>query len=154
MLFPEVRLEELAAGRADRDVLADEVVVGLQFDDVVRSPSALAVSLGFAIAGSCTAGLAVGAVSERETESMLFLIGLVSLTLVVPSDSALAKVLPMFATDEYAWAAVGSQLQPGSAPWTATALVSAVLGLAAVAGTLRSWPAAFVECADIDAVDR
>lgn len=112
----------------------------LQADDAVRSPSHLALSLGFAIIGSCTAGLAVGAISERETETMLFLIGLVSLTLVAPSDSTLAEALPMFATDEYAWAAVDGELQRGDQPGQATALVSMVLGLVAVVATLRRLP--------------
>ena len=114
----------------------------LQADDVVRSPSQLALSLGFAVVGSCTAGLAVGAISDRETETMLFLIGLVSLTLVAPSASTLAEMLPMFATDEYAWAAVEGELQPGHQPWKATALVSTVLGLVAVLASLRSLPRA------------
>ena len=112
----------------------------LQADDVVRSPSHLALSLCFAVVGSCMAGLAVGATSDRETETMLFLIGLVSLTLVAPSDSTLAEMLPMFAADEYAWAAVEGSLQPGPQPWKATALVSAVLGLVAVVATLRRLP--------------
>ena len=112
----------------------------LQADDVVRSPSHLALSLGFAVVGSCTAGLAVGAISDRETETMLFLIGLVSLTLVAPSASTLAEMLPMFATDEYAWASVEGELQSGRQPWKATALVSTVLGLVAVLATLRRLP--------------
>lgn len=114
----------------------------LQADDVVRSPSHLALSLGFAVVGSCTAGLAVGAISDRETETMLFLLGLVSLTLVAPSASTLAEVLPMFATDEYAWVAVEGELRPGHEPWKATALVSTVLGLVAVVATLMRLPRA------------
>jgi hypothetical protein len=112
----------------------------LQADDVVKSPSHLALSLVFAVVGSCTAGLAVGAISDRETETMLFLIGLVSLTLVAPSASTLARALPMFAADEYAWAAVNGELQPGNQPWMATALVGTVLGLVAVVGTLMRLP--------------
>ena len=114
----------------------------LQADDVVGSPSHLALSLAFAVVGSCMAGLAVGAMSDRETETMLFLIGLVSLTLVAPSASTLAELLPMFAADEYAWAAVEGGLQPGHQPWKATARVSTVLGLVAVVGTLRRLPRA------------
>ena len=114
----------------------------LQADDVVRSPFHLALSLGLAVVGSCTAGLAVGAISDRETETMLLLIGLVSLTLVAPSDSTLAELLPMFATDEYAWAAVEGEMQPGHQPWKATALVSACLGLVAVIATFRRLPRA------------
>ena len=112
----------------------------LRTDDVVRSPSHLALSLGIGVVGSCMAGLAVGAISDRETETMLFLIGLVSLTLVAPSDSTLAELLPMFASDEYAWAAVEGELQPGHQPWKATALVSTVLGVVAVLATLRTLP--------------
>ena len=123
-------------------VIGTPLFLFLQADDVVRSPSHLALSLGFAVVGSCTAGLAVGAISDRETETMLFLIGLVSLTLVAPSNSTLAEVLPMFATDEYAWAAVNGELQPSQQPWKATALVSAVLGLVAVVGTLMRLPRA------------
>ena len=114
----------------------------LQADDVVRSPSHLALSLCFAVVGSCAAGLAVGAISDRQTETMLFLIGLVSLTLVAPSDSTIAEMLPMFAADEYAWAAVDGAVQPGHKPWIATALVSTVLGLVAVLGTLMRLPRA------------
>jgi hypothetical protein len=112
----------------------------LQTDDVVRSRSLLALSLVFAVVGSGAAGLAVGAISDRQTETMLFLIGLVSLTLVAQSDSTVAEVLPMFAADEYAWAAVDGELQPGHQPGIATALVSTVLGLVAVVGTLMRLP--------------
>ena len=138
---------EIVAGRV-LSIASYGAVIGtllflfLQTDDVVRSPSHLALSLGFAVVGSCTAGLAVGAISGRETETMLFLIGLVSLTLVAPSASTLAEILPMFATDEYAWAAVEGELRPGHRPWRATAAVSTVLGLVAVVATLRSLPQA------------
>ncbi len=112
----------------------------LQTDDVVSSPSHLLASLGFALLGSCTAGLAVGAVTDREMEAMLVLIGLVSLTLVAEWDSLLSKMLPMYATDRHAWAAVNGQLQPGSTPWKSTVLVSAVLGLIAIVATLVRSP--------------
>lgn len=138
---------ELVSGRV-LSVACYGTVIGtllflfLQADDVVRSPSHLALSLGFAVVASSAAGLAVGAISDRQTETMLFLIGLVSLTLVAPSDSAIAEMLPMFATDEYAWAAVDGALQPGHQPWIATALVSTALGLVAVLGTLVRLPRA------------
>ena len=121
-------------------VIGTLLFVFLQTDDVVRSPAHLAASLAFALLGSSTAGLAVGTVTSRETEAMLVLIGLVSLTLVAPSASSLAEMLPMFATDEYAWAAVEGGLQAGSQPWSATTLVSTILGLVAVVGTLRKLP--------------
>ena len=136
---------EIVAGRV-LSIACYGAVIGtllfsfLQADKVVRSPSHLAWSLGFAVVGSCTAGLAVGAISDRETETMLFLIGLVSLTLVAPSASTLARLLPMFATDEYAWAAVEGGLRSGHQPWKATALVSTVLGLIAVVSALRRLP--------------
>jgi hypothetical protein len=114
----------------------------LQADEVVRSPSHLAVALGFAVVGSGTAGLAVGAVSDRQTETMLFLIGLVSLTLVAPSASTFAELLPMFATDEHAWAAVEGEVRSGVQPWRAAALTSTVLGVVAVVATLRRLPRA------------
>lgn len=136
---------EIVAGRV-LSITCYGAVIGtmlfafLQTDDVVRSPSHLATSLGFALLGSSTAGLAVGTVTTRETEAMLILIGLVSLTLVAPSDSGLAEVLPMFAADEHAWAAVEGGLRLGSRPGRATTLVSTILGLLALAGTLRKFP--------------
>jgi hypothetical protein len=138
---------EIVAGRV-LSIACYGLVIGtllfffLQADDVVRSPFHLALSLGFAVVASSAAGLAVGAISDRQTETMLFLIGLVSLTLVAPSDSTIAKMLPMFATDEYAWAAVDGALRPGHQPWVATALVSTVLGVIAVLATLLRLPRA------------
>ena len=112
----------------------------LQTDDVVDSPLHLAASLAFALLGSCTAGLAIGAITDRETEAMLVLIGLVALTLVVRSDSLLAQMLPMFAADEHAWAAVDGRLEAGRSPWRSTVPVSASLGLVAVVATFIRLP--------------
>ncbi len=112
----------------------------LQTDDVVVSSSHLLASLGFAFLGSATAGLAVGAVTDREMEAMLVLIGLVSLTLVAAWDSLLSKLLPMYATDRHAWAAVNGSLQPGSQPWKWTLVVSSVFALVAVVATVIRVP--------------
>ncbi len=112
----------------------------LRLDDVVQSPSYLLPSLGFAFLGSCTVGLAVGAVIDREMEAMLVLIGAVALTLVVDWTSVLAKSLPMYATDRYAWAAVSGSLSPDEAPWRSTVVVSLILAVVAVSATLVKSP--------------
>lgn len=112
----------------------------LQSDDVVLSSSHLATSMGFAFLGSCTAGLAVGALVDREMEAMLLLIGLVALTLVVDYQSFLAEILPMYATDRHAWASVDGMLQPDDSPWRSTVVVSAVLAAVAIIATLAKAP--------------
>ncbi len=123
-------------------VLGTLIFLFLRTDGVVVSESHLVASLAFAFLGSSTAGLAVGAVTNREMEGMLTLIGLVSLTLVVAYDSLFAKILPMYATDRHAWAAVNGALQPSETPWRSTLLVAAVLGGIATIGTLLRIPRA------------
>lgn len=121
-------------------VLGGLLFAFLQMDDVVLSSGHLAASLGFAFVGAASAGLFVGAVTDREMEAMLTLIGLVSLTLVVQWDSLFAKLLPMYATDRHAWASVNDSLQAGEVPWRSTLPVAAVLGTIAVVATLIRVP--------------
>jgi hypothetical protein len=121
-------------------VLGTVLFAFLRADRVVVSPWHLLASLGCALLGSSTAGLAVGAVTNRETEGMLTLIGLLSLTLVTASNSPLSKVLPMYATDQYAWAAVNGSLEPGANPWRATLAVAVALAAIAGVATLAKMP--------------
>jgi hypothetical protein len=121
-------------------VLGTLLFLFLRTDDVVVSPSHLLASLGFAFLGSSTAGLAVAAVTDRELEGMLTLIGLMSLTLVTASESLVSKVLPMYATDQHAWAAVNGSLRSGTHPWRSTLAVAAALAVIAGIATLAKMP--------------
>lgn len=121
-------------------VIGTALYAYLLTDDVVIDDGHLLASLGFAVLGSATAGLAVGAVLEREMEAMLILIALVSLTLVVDWDSTLAKVLPMYATDRHAWGAVDGFVGGSTAPWRWTASTAGVLAGVAIVATLIKVP--------------
>ncbi|MEM7092674.1 MAG: hypothetical protein AAF567_06715 [Actinomycetota bacterium] len=136
----EIVLGRLLAITGYALVLGTALFVFLLTDDVVVAQRYLATSLILAFLGSVATGLAVGSLLDREMEAMLILIALVALTLVVDWDSLLAKALPMYAADRYAWGSVDGVLVPDRQPWRATVIVATVMSLIAIAATFVKVP--------------
>jgi len=135
---------ELVVGRVLSVLTFATVVVTalwlyLRTDPVVTSDRYLAISLALSVIGSASIGLAVGAAIRREMEAMLVLIGVVAITLVINSRSLVAKLLPMYAADQYAWAASEDFLD-GAQPWRWSLSVAVIAGVIAVVATLRQAP--------------
>lgn len=134
------------------EVLAGRVMCALTFgaivatglwlyirrDPVIVNDTELIWAFTFALLGSVTLGLAVGALVRREMEAMLLLIGIVGLQFVVDPGSTLAKVLPLYAAERQAAVAAGWGRPLDSLQWSAA--VSAVLFVVAVVVTTARSP--------------
>lgn len=107
-------------------------------DEVILDHGDLALSLFFSLVGSIAAGLAAGALIPREMEAMLVLIGMVGLQFVVDSETTLARVLPLYASERYSANAVGWDGTPPH--WPPTVIVSGVLLVIAIAASIYRSP--------------
>lgn len=118
------------------------VAIGLwlyiRIDPVIANSTELVWAFLFALIGSVTLGLAVGALITRELEAMLLLVGVVGIQFVVDPGSTLAKVLPLYAAERQAATAVGWGAPLNSLQWTGA--VSVVLFVVAVVVTMARTP--------------
>jgi len=106
-------------------------------DPVIVNETELIWAFAFALLGSVTLGLAVGALVQREMEAMLLLVGIIGIQFVVDPGTTFAKVLPLYAAERQAAVAAGWGWPLQSLRWTAA--VSAVLfTVAVVASTVRA----------------
>ena len=127
------------------------VAIGLwlyiRLDPVITNGTELVWAFLFALIGSVTLGLAVGALITRELEAMLLLVGIIGIQFVVDPGTTLAKLLPLFAAERQAATAVGWGQPLDSLQWTA--IVSAVLFAIAVIATMLRTPRATTKASGI-----
>lgn len=119
-------------------VVAIGLFLYIRIDPVITNQTELAWAFLFALIGSVTLGLFVGAIVNRELEAMLLLVGIVGIQFVVDAGSTLAKLLPLFAAERQAATAVGWGQPLDSLQWTGA--VSAVLFVIAVVVTMARTP--------------
>lgn len=121
-------------------VVATGLWLYIRIDPVITNGTELVWAFLFALIGSVTLGLAVGALITRELEAMLLLVGVVGIQFVVDPGSTLAKVLPLYAAERQAATAVGWGAPLNSLQWTGA--VSAVLFIVAMVATMVRTPKA------------
>jgi hypothetical protein len=118
------------------------VAVGLwlyiRLDPVIVNETELVYAFAFALLGSVTLGLAVGALVQREMEAMLLLVGIIGIQFVVDPGTTFAKILPLYAAERQAAVAAGWGWPLQSLRWTTG--VSAVLFVIAVVATMVRAP--------------
>ena len=121
-------------------VVATGLWLYIRIDPVISNGTELVWAFLFALIGSVTLGLAVGALITRELEAMLLLVGVVGIQFVVDPGSTLAKVLPLYAAERQAATAVGWGSPLNSLQWTGA--VSVVLFIVAMVATMVRTPKA------------
>jgi len=118
-------------------VVASGVWLIVRRDSVIVNQTELVLAFVFALIGSVTLGLAVGALVRREMEAMLLLVGIIGLQFVVDPGSTLAKVLPLYAAERQAAVAAGWGRPLSSLQWSGVVAV-VLFAIAVITSTMRS----------------